>query len=63
MEPNQIALSLYSIDGSEMQHVCMIIDLAPDIENTNSPTPMADILLAVPAVLPPNPIIAILTAI
>ena len=46
-----------------MQHVCMIIDLAPDIENTNSPTPMADILLAVPAVPPPNPIMAILTAI
>ena len=66
MPANQPIPSLYSIDGDETQHACMLIDSAPDAEDTNSPTPMADVPLTVPSVAsapPPDPVMAILTAI
>jgi hypothetical protein len=61
MPANQPTPSLYSIDGDEMQHARMLIDSAPDAEDTNSPTPTADVPFAVPS--PPDPVMAILTAI
>jgi hypothetical protein len=67
MPTNQPTPSLYSIDGDETQHAHMLIDSAPDAEDANSPTPMADIPLAVPTAVatapPPDPVMAILTAI
>ena len=66
MPSNQPTPSLYSIDGDETQHARMLIDSAPDAEDTNSPTPTADIPLAVPilaTVSLPDPVMAILTAI
>jgi hypothetical protein len=66
MPVNQPVPSLYGIDRDEMQHARMLIDSAPDAEDTNSPTPTVDIPLVVPIVAttsPPDPVIAILTAI
>jgi hypothetical protein len=63
MLANQSTPSLYSIDGDETQHAHMLIDSEPDAEDANSPTPTADIPLAVPAAPPPDPVMAILTAI
>jgi hypothetical protein len=67
MELDQPTPSLYSIEGSEMQHACMLIDSAPDTEESNSPTPTADVPLALSAVTtsltPPDPVMAILVAI
>jgi len=66
MPTNQPTPSLYSIDGDETQHARMLIDSAPDVKDTNSPTPMADVPLAVPSVAsasPPDLVMAILTAI
>jgi hypothetical protein len=66
MPVNQPVLSLYGIDGDETQHARMLIDSAPDAKDANSPTPTADIPLIVPIVAaasPPDPVMAILTAI
>ena len=50
---------LFSIDGDEMQHARMLINSVPEAEDTNSPTPTANIPLTVPTVAPTmdNPLI------
>jgi hypothetical protein len=70
MDSNQPTLSHFSVDGSETQHACMLVDSAPEAEDTNSPTPTADVPLAVPtvamasAITPTlDPVLMILTAI
>jgi hypothetical protein len=59
IESNQPTPLLFSIDGDEMQHARMLINSAPEAEDTNSPTPTADIPLTVPTVAPTvdNPLI------
>jgi ElaB/YqjD/DUF883 family membrane-anchored ribosome-binding protein len=63
MASNQPVSLLYSVDGDEMQHARELLEMAPMAEDTNSPTPTADVPLAIPAARQSNPIMAILTAI